>query len=160
MDEFSEVYRQYYARVHSFLLGLTGSSHAAEELTQEVFFKALVHMDAYRDRGSMLAWLCTIGKNLWLNECRRGNRFEPLETDLPDTSPTPEESILGREKQAALRKAVAELPEEYRDVVILHIFAGLSLKQIAAERGKSESWGKVTFYRAKSMLSQKLEGFK
>ena len=60
----------------------------------------------------------------------------------------------------ALRRAILELPEDYRDVVLLHIYAELPLKEIAFQKGKSESWGKVTFYRAKQRLNKRLEGFK
>lgn len=55
---------------------------------------------------------------------------------------------------------MAALPEDYRDVVILHIYGEISLKEISAMKGKSESWGKVTYYRAKQMLKQKLEGLR
>ena len=58
-----------------------------------------------------------------------------------------------------LRRAVLELPEEYRDVVILHVYGGVPLRELAERRGKSESWGKVTFYRAKALLREKLEGW-
>ena len=55
---------------------------------------------------------------------------------------------------------MAALPEDYRDVVILHIYGEISLKEISVMKGKSESWGKVTYYRAKQMLKQELEGLR
>ena len=58
-----------------------------------------------------------------------------------------------------VRRAVLELPEEYRDVVILHVYGGVPLRELAERRGKSESWGKVTFYRTKALLREKLEGW-
>ena len=59
-----------------------------------------------------------------------------------------------------VQRAILDLPEDYRDVVILHIYGEVPLKEISIRKGKSESWGKVTFYRAKQMLAQKLEGLK
>lgn len=160
MEDFTEVYRAHYVRVHRFLRALCGNEQQADELTQEVFFRAVLQIGRYRDQGSMLTWLCTIGKNLWISECRKLRRLIPLEDAPPFSVPGPEAAILKGEQQNALRQAIASLPEEQRDVVILHIYGGIPLKEIAAQHGKSESWGKVTFYRAKQKLAQKLEGFK
>ena len=49
------------------------------------------------------------------------------------------------------------MPEIYRDVLILHIYANIPLKLIAKDKGKSESWARVTYYRAKEYLSKRLE---
>ena len=141
-----------------FLLALTGDIHQAEDLTQEVFYRALLHIGRYKEQGQMFTWLCAIGKNLWLSQCRREGRMGQR---VPDVSqPGPEEALSAREEQAALRRAVAALPEDYRDVVILHVYGEISLKEISAMKGKSESWAKVTYYRARQMLKQELEGLR
>lgn len=163
MDDFAEIYQSYYARVYRYLLSLSGSEQQADNLTQEVFYRALLHIGTYRDCGGMYAWLCAIGKNAWLDAFRKQKRL--ITTDdalqqMPDTSSDPETVLLEQERQSALRSAVLELPEVYRDVVILHVYGEIPLREIAAQKGKSESWGKVTFYRAKRLLAQKLEGFK
>lgn len=159
MEDFGAVFRDYYQRVYRFLLALSGSPHQAEELAQEVFYRALLALPRYRDDGHMFTWLCTIGKNLWLNECRRQRRLEPLEGQ-EGAADGPEAEALRHDARQALRRAVLELPEEYRDVVILHVYGGVPLRELAERRGKSESWGKVTFYRAKAFLREKLEGWK
>lgn len=163
MDDFAEIYQSYYARVHRYLLSLSGSEQQADNLTQEVFYRAMLHIGTYHDCGSMFAWLCAIGKNAWLDARRKQKRFVTTDDALqqmPDTSSDPEAILLEREQQNALRSAVLELPEVYRDVVILHIYGEIPLREIAAQKGKSESWAKVTFYRAKRILAQKLEGLK
>lgn len=157
-QEFSEVCQVYYDRVYRFLLALSGDPHQAEDLTQEVFYRALLHIGSYREQGQMLTWLCAIGKNLWLSQCRRERRGKPTLTDIPQ--PGPEDTLSAREVQNALRRAVAALPEDFRDVVILHIYGEISLKDISAMKGKSESWAKVTYYRAKQMLRKELEGLR
>lgn len=157
MQEFEEVYQQYFTKVYRFLLGITGNEHMADELTQETFLRALLNKATYREQGYMLTWLCTIAKNLWLKECRR-HRFDALpQEEMPDPSPTPEQHLEQQEQRQAMQRALLELPEEYRDVVLLHIYAELPLKEIAAMKGKSESWGKVTFYRAKQQLRRRME---
>ena len=160
MDDFTEIYSSYYSRVFRFLLSLTGDRYQAEDLTQEVFYRALLHIQQYQDSGSMFTWLCTIGKNAWLNECRKRNRTLPLEDGLKNTFPSPEDSMTTQEQRKAMQRAILELPKDYRDVVILHIYGEVPLREIAAQKGKSESWGKVMFYRAKQMLARKLEGLK
>ena len=156
-DEFSAACQVYYDRVYRFLLSLSGNPHQAEDLTQEVFYRALLHIHRYREQGQMFTWLCAIGKNLWLTQCRKERHLPQAVADVP--RPGPDETLSDQELQDALRRAVAALPEDYRDVVILHIYGGISLKDISALKGKSDSWGKVTFYRAKQMLKQNLEGF-
>ena len=83
MEDFGAVFRDYYQRVYRFLLALSGSPNQAEELTQEVFYRALLALPRYRDDGHMFTWLCTIGKNLWLNECRRQRRPSAGTPDRP-----------------------------------------------------------------------------
>ena len=160
MQEFDEVYRLYFDRVYRFLLGLSGNHHIADELTQETFFRAMQRLNTYTEQGHLHTRLCTSAKNLWLNECRKRKFEAALDTDLPDTSPALEESLAEKERRRALRRAILELPEDYRDVVLLHIYAELPLKEIAFQKEKSESWGKVTFYRAKQLLNRRLEGLK
>ena len=160
MNDFSEIYQCYYQKVFRFLLSLSGNEHQAEDLVQEVFYRALLHIQQYQENESMFTWLCTIGKNAWLNECRKQKRLVPIEDSLQDFAPDMETSFEERERKSMLRKAILELPTDYQDVVILHIYGEIPLKEIAARKGKSESWGKVTFYRAKRILTQKLEGLK
>lgn len=157
MTKLEEAYQLYFNKVYRFLLSLSGSSHLAEDLTQETFLKAFLNQQTYRETGNMSAWLCTIAKNLWLNECRRHKYEAELDTDLPDPSASPESALAEKEQRRKLRNAIMELPEDYRDIVLLHIYSDVTLKEIAASKGKSESWGKVTYYRAKQMLVRKLE---
>ena len=157
-QDFAAACQVYYDRVYRFLLALAGDPSQAEDLTQEVFYRALLHIGRYQEQGQMFTWLCAIGKNLWLSQCRREGRQKQTLTDTPQ--PGPEETLSAQEVQNALRRAVAALPEDFRDVVILHVYGGISLKEISAMKGKSDSWGKVTYYRAKQMLKQELEGLR
>lgn len=157
-QDFAAACQVYYDRVYRFLLALSGNPHQAEDLTQEVFYRALLHIGRYQERGQMFTWLCAIGKNLWLTQCRRERCRKHTLTDTPQ--PGPEEALSAREVQNALRRALAALPEDFRDVVILHVYGEIALKDISAMKGKSESWAKVTYYRAKQRLKQELEGLR
>ena len=155
-EAFAEACQAYYDRLYRFLLSLSGDPHRAEDLTQEVFYRALLHIDRYREQGQMFTWLCAIGKNLWLSQCRRERHVPAPEPRV--LQPGPEEELWEKEARQALRRAVAALPDDMRDVVILHIYGGIPLKDISAMKGKSESWAKVTYYRARQMLKKELEG--
>ena len=157
MASFESVYQQYALPVYRFLLSLTGEENTAEELLQETFYQAFLHIDRFEGRSSLYTWLCTIGKNAWLKQCRRTQRFTPAaEECLAGQTPGPEEAYIRREERALLRRAVAGLDEPYRDVLILHVYGGLSLKEIAQIHNKSESWARVIFFRAKQKITEEV----
>lgn len=131
----------------------------AEELLQETFYQAFLHIDRFEGRSSLFTWLCCIGKNAWLRECRRRSRYADTSYEdlkLEDPSPTPESGLLQREQSLRLRKAVYRLEDPYREVFILHTFGGLKLKEIAALHQKSESWARVTYFRARKTIMEDL----
>lgn len=160
MTAFQEIYQEYGKPVYRFLLKLSDDEGQAEELLQETFYQALVHADRFEGRCSVYTWLCQIGKNAWLKECRRKKRFDsrPVEEiDLEARGPTPEERVLLQDGHHRARRAVSRLEEPYKDVFILHVFGGLSLKEIGAGCGKSESWARVTYYRARQKIMEEAD---
>lgn len=125
---------------------------------QETFYQAFLHIDRFEGRSSVYTWLCQIGKNAWLKECRRRkwlDRRDWKELELADDKSPPEETAIRRYEYAQARKAVLELEEPYREVLIMHTFGEVSLKEIAMEHGKSESWARVTYLRAKKRSAYK-----
>lgn len=159
MATFEKAYEQHARAVYRFLLSLTGSPHEAEELLQETFYQAFLHIDEFQGRSSLYTWLCRIGKNAWLKECSRKKRYADESWEdlkLPDGGMTPEESMIRMEEVRRIRHAIRCLQEPYKDVFILHTYAGLKLKEIAQSCGKSESWARVTYYRAKQQIIQEV----
>ena len=159
MRGFDELYHTHGKPVYRFLLALTGDEGQAEELLQETFYQAFLHIDRFEGRSSLYTWLCCIGKNAWLRECRRRSRYADTpyeELKLTDPTPTPEEATLRREQTQRLRRAVLELEDPQREVFILHAYGGLKLKEIAALHQKSESWARVTYFRARKTIQEVL----
>ena len=159
MSELKQLYEKYGMSVYRFLLRLTGDENLAEDLLQETFYQAFMHIGQFRGQSSIYTWLCQIGKNAWLKECRRRARHSetPLhDLILPDPSPTPEESIIEKESLRSIRRAVLRLDEPYRDVFILHVLGGLKLNEIARTYRKSESWARVTYHRAKTKIAEEV----
>lgn len=157
---FKQIYEEYGSAIYRFCLSLPGNADEAEELLQETFYRAFLAADRFEGRSTVYTWLCQIGKNTWLKECRRKKRFweQPMdELPLIDTSPTPEDISILRDEYFRIRRAVFHLDEPYKDVFVLHTFGGLSLKEIAQAHDKSESWARVTYYRAKQKVIQEVK---
>ncbi len=159
MTPFQEVYKEYAQSLYRFLLSLTGSDDLAEELLSETFYRAFLHIDKFEGRCSLYTWLCQIGKNAWINECRRNKRFSELRLEdltLPDHGPSLEEQIITKEMYRKVHKVLQGLDDPYRDVFILHAIGEVKLKEIACIYGKSESWARVTYFRAKQQILQEV----
>ena len=156
MAGFSDIYEQQARPVYRFLLKLTGDENQAEELLQETFYQALLHIDRFEGRSSLYTWLCQIGKNAWLKECRRSKRYAEERPVLPERGISLEDHILQQEQTRLIRQAIYNLEDPYKEVFVLHVFGELKLKEIAQAYGKSESWARVTYHRAKCRILQEV----
>ena len=159
MKEFQKVYEEFARPVYRFLLSLTGSEDMAEELLAETFYQAFLHIDRFEGRCSLYTWLCQIGKNAWLKECRRNKRYSDVafeELELADNGQSAEEKAVNADTLNRIRKAIQKLEDTYRDVFVLHAIGEVSLKEIAAIHGKSESWARVTYFRAKNKIAEEV----
>lgn len=155
LANFQEIYKEYGKSVYRFLLSLTREEGLAEELLQETFYQAFLHIDQYEGRSSLYTWLCQIGKNAWLKECRRNKWFSEDSLDslrLSATEPSPDEQFIQKEEMYLVRQAILKLEEPYKNVFILHAYGGVKLKEIAQIYKKSESWARVTYYRARQQI--------
>ena len=150
------VYAAYFDQVYRFLLGLSGSVDMAEELTQETFARALRHSGQFSGRCQVSTWLCSIARNCYVDHCRRKKREIPME-NLPDP-PVPDftDALLDRDRALRIHRALQALEEPYKEVFSLRVFGELEHREIGALFGKSENWARVTYYRARMQLQQKL----
>lgn len=149
-------YKDNYPIVYGYLLSLCGNTHQAEELTAEVFLKVVEKIHTYDPRYKPSTWLCTIGRNLYLNDCKRKNRTIPLTEDLPYTAPSPETLYIQKEQAQTVIKSAQKLPAEQRRVLFLRL-QGMSFRNIGLAFEKSENWARVTYFRAKSKILSEME---
>jgi len=152
---FQNVYEEYARSVYRFLLSLTGSEDLAEELLSETFYQAFRHIDRFEGRCSLYTWLCQIGKNAWLKACRKDKKYSTIPWEnlsISDGKPSLEEQLADKELYRKACIVMQRLPEPYRDVFILHAVGEVKLKEIALIYGKSESWARVTYFRAKQQI--------
>ena len=157
MTDFQEVYRRYFQDVYRYALSLSRSEALAEEITQETFFKALEAMDGFDGRCSVYVWLCQIAKNTYISHCRRERRFD-REAEPPAEDGGLEEELLTKETAFAIHRLLHALEEPYKEVFSLRTFGELSFSQIGELFGKTESWARVTYFRARQKLKEAYHG--
>ena len=159
MKEFDAIFKEYTPVIYHFLLSLCGNESLAEELTSETFYQAYIHIGRFRGDCKIETWLCQIAKNALIKEQKRCSRFDSpdtLENTAADTNLF--EVLANKEQVLQIHRHLHGLKEPYKEVFMLRVFGDLSFKEIAVIFGKSESWAKVTFYRAKNRLIEDMEG--
>lgn len=157
MLDFEKVFQKNQGLIFCFLMRLCRDASLAEELTQETFYRAYMNLASLRDETKVSPWLCQIAKNTFFTWCSQQKKQLPLEqaawtADTPDIAEIFEEKALAAKAFSCLHV----LDEPYKEVFLLNTFGGLSLKDISVLFGKSESWARVTYYRAKQKIMEGL----
>lgn len=159
MDDFESLYKEYYPRVFTYLLKLTHDPGVSEELTQETFFRVFRRIDDYKGDCRFYTWTCSIAKNAYIDHLRREKKHRPLtDEELEDLRiPGPEEAALTRDTAESIRRAIDGLSEPYRSVCRMRLYDEMSFAQISAAHGKTQSWARVTYHRARLMILEEIE---
>src|SRR5438094_2429202 len=146
----SAVYRYVYYRVRD--------DAEAEDLTSDVFMKALRAIPRYEPRQAFLAWLYRIARNAVIDRARRGKRQvsyeDALEHPTPDQIVDPDDLLLERAENSALRAALAKLTPLQQEVVVLRFLEGFSTQEVARIVGKREGTVRGIQFRAIGALRQ------
>ncbi len=154
MSDFQEVYDLYFRDVYKYALSLSRDPHIAEEITQETFFKALNKIDSFRGQCRLYVWLCQIAKNTYFTYTQKQSRSIPmLETTSEETL---ESHLLSKESAFEIHKVLHRLTEPYKEVFSLRVFGELSFRQIGELFGKTESWARVTYHRARQKIKEEM----
>ena len=156
LEPFEEIYELYFKDVYRYALSLTRDEHLAEEVTQETFFKALKSIDKFDGKCRLYVWLCQIAKNTYFTLCQKQERTAAPE-EFEDGSPSPEEGLLRSDTAFQIHKALHALEEPYKEVFSLRTLGELPFKQIGLLFGKTESWARVTYHRARLKIKEELE---
>ena len=157
MEDFDKIYTEYFSEVYKFVLSLCQNPELAEEITQESFFKALKNIDRFKGNSSLNTWLCKIAKNTFYSYAKKHGRYINCPLDLIKADENIEEQFADKETAYAIHKVLHKLNEPYKEVFWLRIFGELSFAQIGALFEKTESWARVTYYRAKIMIKEELQ---
>ena len=157
MTEFEKLFNENREFILKYLMKMTRDVSLAEELTQETFFRAYMNYTSLRNKEKASVWLCQIAKNTyfaWYNEQKNKEPLDALET-VSDNENI-EEAFVQKELSQKSLQCLHDLEEPYKEVFMLSVFGGFSLKDISSIFGKSESWARVAFYRAKKKLLERM----
>lgn len=131
-----EAVEQHYERIYALLFRLSRDAELAADLTQDTFANAWRSIDQFQGRSSLGTWLHRIAMNAYRDHVRRNRvAMEPLEDreqiSSPDPAPGLIESLVTEELQQRVQQAVDQLPEIYREAVILRCYQGLKYREVA-----------------------------
>ncbi len=157
MTEFEHIYKGYFRKVYFFVLSISRNKTVAEEITQETFFKALKNIDKFRGDCKIDVWLCQIAKNTYFSSLNQQKRVPIDETTTKAGENGIDEIIRNKEETFRIHQALHSLDEPYRGVFMLRVFGELSYAQISKIFEKTESWGRVTYHRAKQKMQDLLK---
>jgi RNA polymerase sigma-70 factor (ECF subfamily) len=170
---FDYLVQKYRRPMISFMYRMAHNTAVAEDLAQEVFLRVYRSREKYEASAKFSTWIYRIATNLAVNHARdtRNERADKmvsvdqpdeetgLTVDVPDGSMSAEEAILRRERLAAIRQRVQELPERQRVAVLMHKFQQMDYRQIAEVLKLSESATKSLLFRAYETLRTELKEF-
>lgn len=156
MQDFDKIYSEYFTEVHKFVLTLCQNSELAEEITQETFFKALKSIDSFKGKCRIGTWLCQIAKNTFYIHTKKYGRQTNFSLETVASYENIEQKFENKETAYRIHKVLHKLNEPYKEVFWLRTFGELSFSQIAALFDKTESWARVTYYRAKTIIKEEV----
>ncbi len=170
-DHFALLVRRYQTRVHAHVAKMIGHREDALDLTQEIFLKVYQALHRFNPEFKFSTWLFRIAGNAAIDHLRkRRPRTVPLETPDPeepgrvssaeystqDLDPFGE--FRNTERGRAISRAIAGLPLEFRELIALRHFAGLSYEEIAEVKQMPLGTVKNKLFRARAVLKDRLAG--
>lgn len=155
---FGLLYDRHVAAIYRYVYYRVRDDAEAEDLTSEVFMRALRAMPRYEPRQAFLAWLYRIARNAVIDRARRGGRqvsFEDaLEHPSVDQVVVPDAELLAHAESDALRRALKLLTPLQQEIIVLRFLEGYSTQEIARLVGKREGTVRGIQFRAIGALRQ------
>jgi RNA polymerase sigma-70 factor (ECF subfamily) len=167
---FATLVRRYQRRLTAFLGQLVGDIELARELTQETFIRAWSALERFDPRYRFSTWLFRIAHNLGIDQLRRRRLLtvplyrrdsdgDEVEVVIHDLEKDPFGHFENQELAKFIRQAIEELRPEYRELVLLRHFGGLSYQEIADFKEMPLGTIKNKLFRAHSVLRKALQAF-
>jgi RNA polymerase sigma-70 factor (ECF subfamily) len=158
--EFEDLVKAHHRGVYSYARRVLGDEERALEVAQETFARAFRYRDSFDpSKGSARSWLFAIAANR-IREARKARQGEPAALADPGSLAASSEEGLEAFARGALReevtRALSELPEEYREVIVLKYVSDLSFEEVARILGLSLSAAKMRALRGRDMLARRL----
>ncbi|HEY8179796.1 MAG TPA: RNA polymerase sigma factor [Candidatus Limnocylindria bacterium] len=159
---FATLYRRYLERVYGYAFYQLGDHHDAEDVTERIFLAALRALPDFHDRGSTFrAWLFRIAHNTIVNahRSRASRRTEPIPDNFqraaPDADPAGQVALADELRD--IRRVVAQMPDDRRQVILLRFVDDLSTAEIAEVLDRSPGAVRVLLHRSLRDLAARLD---
>jgi RNA polymerase sigma-70 factor (ECF subfamily) len=166
---FDQLVTRYSAQIYNFAYRMTNNRDDAEDIYQEAFLHAFRGIGSFRADSAFSTWLYRIVRNVYLDEMkrRRARPYASLEEniqtedgsiarDVQDDAPTPEEAVQINERRRAVHRAISQLPETQREILILYEMNQHSYEEIATILGINVGTVKSRLNRARRSLRDRL----
>ena len=155
------LFERHHRALFRYFVSMNGNREAAEDLVQDVFFRMLRYRTSYDPAQSFTAWMYQIARNAGVDQARK-RKAEVVDIDsvvdrraeLVSAAPGPEENAARGQDLALLRRAMDQLPEDKREILVLSRFQGMKHEDIAEVLGCEVGTVKVRVYRAIRALEQ------
>ena len=148
---FEQLYEEYFDKVYRYIVVRVGNKPDAEDLTEDVFLKALESINSFEWRGiSIAAWLFRIAHNTVVDHLRRVSKRQtmPIEDTFPSSGPTPHDRATINLAMDRLKDALSKLTEAQQQVLSLRLAGGLTIAETARAMGKTEGAVKASQHSA------------
>lgn len=168
---FGQLVDEYKDKIYNYVARMLNDPYEAEDVTQEAFLRAYKSLPRFRGASSFHTWLYRIASNLAIDVVRKRKRQDPTfsldeplesedgeyERELPDETGGPEDRTSTRETRVAVRRAIMDLPEKLRDVMILYELQGETYEDIAGILDVPLGTVKSRLFNARNRLKESLE---
>ena len=144
-------------QIYSYVVTIVKDQSLAEEITQNTFFKAMTAKRTYEGKASELTWLCSIAKNLAMDECRKNLKYAELDEEMLEQPDNMTKAVEDKDTALRIHLVLHELEEPYKEVFQLRVFGELPFAQIGMIFGKTENWARVTYHRARLKIKERMD---
>jgi RNA polymerase sigma-70 factor (ECF subfamily) len=154
------LFERHQLKVYRFALRLVGNSAAAEDIVSEVFIELWRHAASFEGRARLSTWILAIARNKAVSAMRR-RIDQPLDEAaaeaIPDHAATAEDSLVAAERSALLRRCLAQLSAEHREIIDLVYYHERSIEEAAAILGIPAGTIKTRMFHARRRLAEHLK---
>ena len=157
IEKLGLLFERYHKQLYNFFLFGTKNRQVSEDLVQDIFLRILKYRHTYRDKANFMTWMYKIARNARNDYFREhSDRYEqPVEDyDLVSSDPNPEEKCERDDEINILHKALAKLPEDKQEVIIMSRFNNIRYEEIGKILGCKTGTVKVRVYRAMRELTK------